>query len=144
MRKIILFLTILFFYLFPLSFINFNTYFLEENYFLLTFIIIYISNTILISLSTFKIIKDNILSDNYLFILIINYLIIPLFNLFFFNFKNIYLAFISLIIILITNIYLYLETKVIDKIASYYLVPYIAINVYFTLTIILLMFLNVF
>lgn len=144
MRKIILFLTIIFFYLFPLSFINFNTYFLDENYLLLSFIIIYILNIIFISLSTFNIIKEKYPSDNYLFILIINYLINPLFNLFFFNFKNLNLAFISLIIILITNSYLFLETKLINKRSSYYLIPYLTINVYFTLTIILLMILNVF
>jgi len=144
MRKIILFLTILFFYLFPLSFINFNTYFLNENYLLLSFIIIYILNIIFISLSTFNIIKDKSPNDNYLFILIINYLINPLSNLFFFNFKNLYLAFISLIIILITNGYLFSETKLLNKISSYYLIPYLAINTYFTLTVILLMILNVF
>lgn len=144
MRKFILFLTIIFFYLVPLSFINFNTYFLDENYLLLSFIIIYILSIIFISLSTFNIIKDKSPNDNYLFILIINYLINPLFNLFFFNFKNLYLAFISLILILITSNYLFLETKLINKRSSYYLIPYLTINAYFTLTIILLMILNIF
>jgi len=52
------------------------------------------------------------------------------FPLFFFTLRSPFLGFIDTTIVLISSIYLYLETKNIDKKISYYLTPYIIYNIY--------------
>lgn len=67
---------------------------------------------------------------NYNIYLIINYLSNQLFTLFFFVLKNNFLALVDVIIVLISSIYLYFMTKVLNNNYSKYLVPYIIWNVY--------------
>lgn len=67
---------------------------------------------------------------NYNIYLIINYLSNQLFTLFFFVLKNNFLALVDVIIVLISSIYLYFMTKVLNKNYSKYLVPYIIWNIY--------------
>lgn len=87
---------------------------------------------ILITISIFKIIKKiNIFKNkDYLYILITNYLSNQLFMYFFFYLMSPFLSFIITIIISLSTIFLYLETKKISKKSSYYLIPYIIYTTY--------------
>ena len=87
---------------------------------------------ILITISIFKIIKKiNIFKNkDYLYILLTNYLSNQLFIYFFFYLMSPFLGFIITIIISLSTIFLYLETKKISKKSSYYLIPYIIYTTY--------------
>lgn len=87
---------------------------------------------ILITISIFKVIKKiNIFKNkDYLYILITNYLSNQLFMYFFFYLMSPFLGFIITIIISLSTIFLYLETKKISKKSSYYLIPYIIYTTY--------------
>lgn len=87
---------------------------------------------ILITISIFKIIKKiNIFKNkDYLYILITNYLSNQLFMYFFFYLMSPFLGFIITIIVSLSTIFLYLETKKISKKSSYYLIPYIIYTTY--------------
>lgn len=142
-KKACFLLLIGFFWLLPLSFINFNNgFFGLENLSLYTYIILWIINILSLSLSTFNIFKDEPINNQYLLMLIINYLISPLFNLFLFNFQNILYAFLSLIIIFILALYLFYETKKLDKKAAILIIPYLVLNLYLIITLIYIISLN--
>lgn len=83
---------------------------------------------ILISYSIYK--TYNKSTTNYKIYLIINYLANQLFTFCFFTLKNNFLALVDVIIILISSLYLYVETKVIDNDNKWYLIPYIIWNVF--------------
>lgn len=87
---------------------------------------------ILITISIFKVIKKiNIFKNkDYLYILITNYLSNQLFMYFFFYLMSPFLGFIITIVISLSTIFLYLETKKISKKSSYYLIPYIIYTTY--------------
>ena len=69
-------------------------------------------------------------NKDYLYILITNYLSNQLFMYFFFYLMSPFLGFIITIIISLSTIFLYLETKKISKKSSYYLIPYIIYTTY--------------
>ncbi len=83
---------------------------------------------ILISISIYQTFSNS--SNNYKLYLLINYLSNQLYTFFFFTIKNNFLAFIDCLIVLISSIYLYKETKNINKNASKYLIPYIIWNIF--------------
>lgn len=83
---------------------------------------------LLISISIYKVINKR--SNNYTLTLIINYLSNQLFTFFFFILKNIFFSLLDTIIILISSIFLYKETKKIDNKSSNYLIPYILWNIF--------------
>ena len=99
---------------------------------------------ILITISIFKIIKKiNIFKNkDYLYILITNYLSNQLFMYFFFYLMSPFLGFIITIIISLSTIFLYLETKKISKKFSYYLIPYIIYSTYALILISTIYFIN--
>ena len=106
----------------------------------ITFAIVWPILYLLISISIYKIIPK---SDNkYKISLITNYLSNQLFTLFFFTFKNTFLALIDTIIVLISSIYLYIQTKKTDETASKYIIPYIIWNIYALLLIGSIYFMN--
>ena len=72
-------------------------------------------------------------NNKYKIILLINYISNQLFTYLFFNLQNNSLALIDTIIVLISSIYLYKETKKIDKNNSKYIIPYIIWNSFATL-----------
>ena len=74
--------------------------------------------------------------------LIINYLSNQLFSFFFFTIKNNPLALIDTIIVLITSITLYKETKSINNKYHYYLIPYIIWNIFATILIVTITAMN--
>ena len=83
---------------------------------------------ILIAYSVYK--TYQISTTNYKIYLVINYLANQLFTFCFFTLKNNFLALVDVIIILISSLYLYVETKLIDEDNKWYLIPYIIWNIF--------------
>ena len=83
---------------------------------------------LLISYSIFKVYNNS--NSDYKKTLLINYISNQLFSFFFFTIKNNPLSLIDTIIVLISSIYLYKKTKLIDEKYSKYLIPYIIWNIY--------------
>lgn len=141
-KKTLFLITIIFFWLFPLCFIDFTNDFFEQfKQPLYTYIILWIINLLFLSISTFNILKDKLVDNQYIFILIVSYLLNPLFNLFIFNFQNIGYALISLILILLVSIYLFHETKKLDKTSSLFIIPYLVSIIYLIITLIYIIYL---
>lgn len=94
--------------------------------------IIWIILYILITISIYKIsINKNIFKEkDYFYVLITNFLANSLFIYGFFYLKSPFFGFILTTITLISSIFLFIETKKLNKKASYYLIPYIVFNVY--------------
>ena len=94
----------------------------------ITWLVLYV----LISISIYIISKKiNILKNNdYLYILITNYLANQLFSFAFFYLMSPFLAFVMTTITFISSIFFFIETKEINKKASYFLIPYIIFSGY--------------
>lgn len=88
---------------------------------------------ILIAYSIYKTLSNS--DKNYKIYLIINYIANQLFTFTFFFLKNNLLALIDTIIILISSIYLYMETRKINGDKAWYLIPYIIWNIFALLLI---------
>ena len=69
-------------------------------------------------------------NSNYQIYLAINYIANQLYTLFFFVLKNNFLSLVDTIIILISSLYLYIETKNLNKEKEKYLIPYILWNIF--------------
>ena len=94
---------------------------------------------ILISYFVYKTWKDK--NNKYVIYLIINYISNQLFTWAFFSVNNNFLALIDTIIILVSSILLYFESKMLKSNYSKYLIPYIIWNV-FALILIFTIFLT--
>lgn len=95
---------------------------------------------ILIALSIYKM-KDK--NKDYLKALIINYFSNQAFNFFFFTIKSPFIALIDTIIVLISSLYLYSESKKDNKISANLLIPYILWNIFASILIISIYFMNI-
>ena len=71
-----------------------------------------------------------------------NYLFNQFFLFFFFTLENIFFAFIDTVLIFITSLFLYYETKELNKKASYFLIPYVFFSIYATLLTLVIYFMN--
>lgn len=71
-----------------------------------------------------------------------NYLFNQFFLFFFFTLENIFFAFIDTVLIFITSLFLYYETKELNKKASYFLIPYVLFSIYATLLTLVIYFMN--
>lgn len=100
---------------------------------------------ILIAISIYKVFEKNSFSDTkeYNRSLLINYFSNQVFSFFFFTIKSPFFALIDTIIVLISSLFLYLETKELDEKASKYLIPYIIWNVFASILIISVFFMNI-
>lgn len=137
-KDILLFLIILLFWLLSglifkvdnsyYSLLNLPSFTLSGKVISILWFIIYI----LITLSIIKISKKvNIFKNNdYAYILVTNYIANQLFMYFFFYLKSPFLGFAITTVILLSTIFLFIETKKISKKASYYLIPYIVYSIY--------------
>ena len=87
---------------------------------------------ILIAIRIFKLSdKVNIFKESdYFYVLVTNYLANQLFLYGFFTLKSPFLGFVLTTITLVSSIFLFLETKKLDKNSSYYLIPYAIFNIY--------------
>ncbi len=88
---------------------------------------------LLIAYTIFKVWDSS--DKRYRLILIINYISNQLFSFFFFTIKNNFLSLIDTIIILISSIYFYRETQLINERYSKYLIPYVIWNAFATILI---------
>jgi translocator protein len=79
---------------------------------------------------------------DYIYILLTNYFANQLFMYFFFYLMSPFLGFIITVIIFLTSIFLFIETKKINKKASYYIIPYIIYNTYALILITSIYFMN--
>lgn len=94
--------------------------------------IIWATLYLLITISIFMIIKKKrfYVNSDYFYVLLTNYLANQLFLYGFFTLKSPFLGFTLTTITFISSIFLLLETKLLDKKASYFLVPYVLFNIY--------------
>ena len=95
---------------------------------------------ILIAISIFMVYENS--NKEYKKYLLINFISNQLFTFFFFTLRNNFLSLIDVIVTLISAIYLYNETKIQNKKASYFLIPYIAFSIYALLLILSVNLLN--
>ncbi len=95
---------------------------------------------LLIAYTIYKVLNKS--DTTYKTTLIINYISNQLFGLFFFTLKNNALSLIDTLIVLISSIYLYKETKKINKDASKYLIPYILWNTFASILIFSIFIMN--
>lgn len=100
---------------------------------------------ILIAISIYLIYKDNSYKNtpDYNKALLINYFSNQVFSFFFFTIKSPFLALIDTVIVLISSLFLYYESKELNKTSSKLLIPYIIWNIFATILIISIFFLNV-
>lgn len=106
----------------------------------LIFPIIWTILYILIAYSIFLVRKNT--TTNYKIYLTINYIANQLFTICFFNLKNNFLALTDTIIVLISSLYLYIETKSLKEKAAWYLIPYILWNIFALILIFTIYFMN--
>lgn len=99
---------------------------------------------ILISYSIYLIVNEFNLKDqkDYLIYLIINYVSNQLFILFFFTLKNLFLGFADAVIVLLSSLFLYYETKSLNEKSSKFLIPYIIWNIFATILSMTIYFMN--
>lgn len=86
---------------------------------------------ILIAYSIYKVFNKR--NKEYLISLIVNYVSNQLFTIFFFLLKNNFLAFVDTLMVFISSLYLYYETKEIDNNSSKFIIPYLIWNCFATL-----------
>lgn len=99
---------------------------------------------ILIAISIYLIFRDNSFSDtkDYNKTLLINYFSNQIFSFLFFTLKSPFLALIDTIIVLISSLFLYYESKELNKTSARLLIPYIIWNLFATILIISIFFMN--
>ena len=100
------------------------------------YILIAISSYIVYSKSYYK------YNTSYNKALIYNYIFNQLYTFFFFTLKSIFLGFVDIVLVFITSLFLYYETKEIDKKASYFLIPYVVFVLFATILNLSIYFLN--
>lgn len=99
---------------------------------------------ILIAISIYQIYNNNSFNytKDYNKSLLINYFSNQVFSFFFFTLKSPFLALIDTIIVLISSLFLYYETKELNTKSSKLLIPYIIWNIFATILIISIFFMN--
>ena len=137
-KDILLFIIILFFWLLSGLIFKYNSEFynmlslpifsLDGRIISIIWFIIYI----LITISIILIIKKtNILKNNdYLYILLTNYLSNQLFMYFFFKLMSPFLGFAVTTVTFLSSIFLFMETRKISIKSSYFLIPYVIYGLY--------------
>lgn len=132
MKKIITFIIILLPW-FLSSFVGFNNFFNiiytpsftpPKIFFPIIWTILYI----LIAISIFIVRKET--NKKYLIILSINYIFNQLYTFIFFKLNNLFLSFLDCFIIMITAFILFFETKKINKISAFFLIPYVLFSIF--------------
>ena len=99
---------------------------------------------ILIAISIYLIYKDNNYKDtpSYNKTLLINYFSNQIFSFLFFTIKSPFLALIDTFIVFISSLFLYYESKELNKTSSKLLIPYIIWNLFATILITFIFFMN--
>ena len=121
--------------------LNLPWFALSKNLYGVAWTILYI----LIAVSISKIYINNNIKDipSYNKTLISNYIFNQLYIFFMFSLENTFLGFVDSIVIFITALFLYYETKEIDERSSKFLLPYVFFSLYATILSVTIYFLNI-
>ena len=87
------------------------------------FVIIWPVLFILITITLYRILKKDSLNNDYLYILIMNFIGVETYSLFFFYMNNLFLSLVSAVVTLVTSIFLTIETRKLDN-SWILLIPY--------------------
>ena len=146
-RKIIFFLILVLFWnvtliLFPVNYAYLTTLqgIININY--KYFIILYFLLTIINNYAFYRLFTGFDLNNNYNFVYILNYIFTEVFGLFFFRFNSLLLSIICLCIIFVSSVFVYLESKKIDRTSSYLIIPSILFNMFNLIVLMIVMILN--
>lgn len=147
LRKIIFFLILILFWnitliLFPVNYAYITTLqgIININY--KYFIIMYFLLTLINNYVFYKLFTGFDLNNNYNFVYILNYIFTQVFGLFFFKFNCLILSVICLSIVFVSSIFVYLESKKIDRTNSYLIIPPILFNMFNLIGLMIVMILN--
>lgn len=113
---------------------------LPKNFFFPVWTILYF----LIAISITILLNKNFIhyEKEYKKALLYNYIFNQLFLFFFFTLESIFFGFVDTILIFITTLFLYYETKELNKSASYFLIPYVFFSLYASLLTLTIYFMN--
>ena len=108
------------------------------------FMIVWTLLYIMITISIYPIITENKWKDikEYLYTLFINYLSNQLFTFFFFQLQSPFLGFLDCMIVLMSSLFLYHETKSLNDISAKWLKPYLFWNIFATILSLSIYFMN--
>ena len=147
LRKIIFFLILILFWnitliLFPVNYAYITTLqgIININY--KYFIIMYFLLTLINNYVFYKLFTGFDLNNNYNFVYLLNYIFTQVFGLFFFKFNCLILSVICLGIVFVSSIFVYLESKKIDRTNSYLIIPSILFNMFNLIGLMIVMILN--
>ena len=150
LKQILLFIIILFFWLLSglifkydpefYSLLKLPEFALSGKWISIIWFIIYILNTIsiVIIINKVKLLENK----DYLYILLTNYFANQLFMYFFFYLMSPFLGFAITTIVMLSSIFLFIETKKISKTSSYFLIPYIVYSIYAFILMATIYFMN--
>ncbi len=150
LKQILLFIIILFFWLLSglifkydpefYSLLKLPGFALSGKWISIIWFIIYILNTvsIVIIVNKVKLLENR----DYLYILLTNYFANQLFMYFFFYLMSPFLGFAITTIVMLSSIFLFIETKKISKTSSYFLIPYIVYSIYAFILMATIYFMN--
>ena len=147
LRKIIFFLILILFWnitliLFPVNYDYITTLHGIININYKYFIIMYFLLTLINNYVFYKLFTGFDLNNNYNFVYILNYIFTQVFGLFFFKFNCLILSVICLGIVFVSSIFVYLESKKIDRTNSYLIIPSILFNMFNLIGLMIVMILN--
>lgn len=147
LRKIIFFLILILFWnitliLFPVNYAYITTLQGITNINYKYFIIMYFLLTLINNYVFYKLFTGFDLNNNYNFVYILNYIFTQVFGLFFFKFNCLILSVICLGIVFVSSIFVYLESKKIDRTNSYLIIPSILFNMFNLIGLMIVMILN--
>ena len=147
LRKIIFSLILILFWnitliLFPVNYAYITTLQGITNINYKYFIIMYFLLTLINNYVFYKLFTGFDLNNNYNFVYILNYIFTQVFGLFFFKFNCLILSVICLCIVFVSSIFVYLESKKIDRTNSYLIIPSILFNMFNLIGLMIVMILN--
>ena len=149
MRKILLFIISLLPWFLNVLFMGNNSFYetINKPFFALPdflYGIVWTILYILIAISIYMIYREYKFKNikNYNIALISNYIFNQLYTIIFFRFQNLFLAFVDTVLILITSINLYDETKKLNEKASIFLIPDILFSIFACILSITIYFMN--
>lgn len=147
LRKIIFFLILILFWnitliLFPVNYAYITTLHGIININYKYFIIMYFLLTLINNYVFYKLFTGFDLNNNYNFVYILNYIFTQVFGLFFFKFNCLILSVICLGIVFVSSIFVYLESKKIDRTNSYLIIPSILFNMFNLIGLMIVIILN--
>ena len=147
LRKIIFFLILILFWnvtliLFPVNYAYLTTLQGVININYRYFIIMYFLLTLVNNYAFYRLFTGFDLNNNYNFVYILNYIFTQVFGLFFFKFNCLILSVICLCIVFVSSIFVYLESKKIDRTNSYLIIPSILFNMFNLIGLMIVMILN--